>query len=163
MPVVTRGEREVSLRFDTFPGRARKRLEERIAALTTQLQSRVEARAPYLTGQLRSEIVERDFADNPNRVAGYVSVWAPGAKPDEYAKAAALEYGTNKPRRAFQRTNGIIDRVGKAHRRIVAKLSKPVRMEAFEYLRKPLAEMKPEIEAALNEALAETAAENPGG
>jgi hypothetical protein len=162
MPVVTRGEREVSLRLDTFPGRARKRIEERIAALTAQLQARVEAAAPYLTGQLRSEIVERDFADNPNRVAGYVSVYAPGI-PDAYAKAATLEYGTNKPRRSFQRTNGVIDRVGKARRRIVAKLSKPAHIEAFKYLRGPLAEMKPEIEASLNEALAETAAENPNG
>jgi hypothetical protein len=160
MPVVTRGEREVSLRFDTFPGRARKKIEERIGALTARLESRVEAAAPFRTGKLRGEITERDFADNPDRVAGYVSVFA-GSDSNEYAKAATLEYGTSKPRRAFQRASGIIDRLGLSKRRIVAKLSKPVRIDAFEYLRRPLEAMRPEIETELNEALAEAAAENP--
>lgn len=159
MAVVTRGEREVSARFDTFPGRARKKLESRIAALTAQLQARVIAAAPRLTGALRSEITERDFSDSPNRIAGYVSVYAPGIK-DAYAKAATLEYGTNKPRRIPDH-GGIFHRLGKGQKRIESRLTKPARIEAFRYLRGPLEEMKPEIELALNEALAETAAENP--
>jgi hypothetical protein len=161
MTVVTRGEREVSARFETFPTRARAKLEERIAALTQQLQVRVQAAAPFRTGKLRSEITKRDYADNPDRVAGYVSVYADGDS-NEYAKAATLEYGTNKPRRAFERTGaGVIARLGRSKRRIVAKLSKPVRIEAFKYLREPLADMKPEIELALNEAVAQAAAEQP--
>jgi hypothetical protein len=162
MAVVTRGDREVSIRFDTFPARARKKLEARIGALTAQLEARVRAAAPHRTGALRSEITERDFADSPSRIAGYVSVYAPGA-PTEYAKAATLEYGTSKPRRAFQRSSGIVARLVGSNKRIVARLSKPVRLAAFEYLRAPLEQMKPEIEVTLNEALAEAAAENTNG
>jgi hypothetical protein len=158
MPIVSRGDRELSLRFDTFPTRAHKRLEDKISALTEQLQARVEAASPVLTGLLRSEITPRDFADNVNRVAGYVSVFAHSS--NEYAKAATLEYGSSKPRREFQRTSsGILSRFGLRQQRIVARISKPVDIKAFRYLRGPLEQMRPEIEAGLNEALAEAAAE----
>lgn len=162
MSVITRGDREVSLRFDTFPVRAHKKIVKRVDALTEQLRVRVEAAAPYRTGDLRSEITARVYTNKPDRVAGYVSVFAPG-KPSEYPKAATLEYGSNKPRRIFERTSGIAARLGLQKRRIVGRLSKPVRLEAFAYLRGPLAQMKPEVELSLNEAIAETAAEDSSG
>jgi hypothetical protein len=155
--IVTRGDREISLRFDTFPARAHKRLEEKIGILTEQLEARVQAATPVLTGLLRSEVTPRDFADNVNRVAGYVSIFAHSS--NEYAKAATLEYGSNKPRHTSQRaSSGILSRFG-LKQRIADRMSKPVMIKAFEYLRGPLAQMKPEIEAGLNEALAEAAAE----
>lgn len=160
MAVVTRGEREISLRFETFPTRARQKIEERIVTLIEQLDARVQAAAPYRTGALRSEITERIYDNKPDRVAGYVSVFAPN-RPSEYPKAATLEYGTNKPRRMFERGGGIAARLGQRQRRIVNRVSKPARIEAFAYLRGPLEEMKPEIEAALNEAVAEAAADTP--
>lgn len=160
MAVVTRGEREISARFDTFPSRARQKLEERITALTEQLEARVEAAAPHRTGALRSEITSRVFANQSNRVAGYVSVYAPD-RPGEYPKAATLEYGSNKPRRMFERGGGIAARLGLRQRRIANRVSKPARIEAFAYLRGPLDQMRPEIEAGLNEAVAEAAAEEP--
>lgn len=158
MSVVTRGEREISQRFDTFPSRVRRKLEERITALITELNARVRAAAPFRTGDLRSEITPQVYDDAPNRVAGYVSVYAP-SKPSEYAKAATLEYGSNKPRRIFER-GGISARLGLRQKRIVARVSKPARIEAFKYLRDPLKDMQPEIVAGLEEAVAETAAED---
>lgn len=151
---VITGERELSLKFDTFPSRARQALEARITALTDALQARIEATAPVKTGKLRSEIADRVYADNPNRIAGRVSVYAPGAA-GEYAKAATLEYGSNKPRRIFKRGGGIAARVARGNRRIVERMSKPARIQAFRYLRNPLEEMRPEIEAELLQALSE--------
>ena len=157
--VVTRGDREISARFDVFPARVHKKLEERIGALTEALRARIEAVTPVKTGKLRSEITARVYAGEADRVAGYVSVFAPG-DPGEYPKAATLEYGTNKPRRAFDRASKIAALLGAPRRRIVGKLSKPVRIDAFAYLRGPLDQMRPEIEAALSEAVAEAAAED---
>ena len=91
MTVTTRGERELALRFETFPARARQKIESRITSLIESLQSRAEAAAPRLTGALQSEITGRVYGE-PNRIAGYVSVYAPGV-PREYAKAATLETG----------------------------------------------------------------------
>jgi hypothetical protein len=158
MAVVTRGEREMSLRLDTFPARARQRIEVRITALTAKLEALAREAAPHKTGELRSEITGRVYADSSSRIAGYVSVFAPG-NPKEYPKAATLEYGTDKPRRIFERGGGIAARLGLSQRRIASRVSKPARIEAFEYLRGPIEQMKPEIVLALNEALAETTAE----
>jgi hypothetical protein len=158
--VITRGDREISLRFDNFPTRAKQKIEERITLLTEQLKARVQAAAPRRTGALQSEITARIYSNKADRVAGYVSVFAPG-QPSEYPKAATLEYGSSKPRRTFEKTSGIAARLGLAQRRIAGRISKPVQIEAFAYLRRPLEQMKPEIELGLNEALAEATAEEP--
>ncbi len=157
MSVVTRGDREISIRFDTFPARARQKLDDRIRALTATLQERVQAATPFRTGLLRSEITPRVFDDSPTRIAGYVSVYA-GDRAKEYPKAATLEYGTNKPRRIADH-GGIFRRLGRGQRRIESRLTKSVHIEAFRYLRGPLEEMRPEIEAALDETMTEAAAE----
>jgi hypothetical protein len=150
MTVVTRGEREISQRFDEFPTAAHERLRQRITRLVDELQERAQAAAPERTGQLKSEITGRVFADNPQRVAGYVGIQAPSS--NDYAKAAALEYGVNKPRK-------IVARAGRAQRRIIERLSKTVHMRAFRYLRDSIEAMRPEIESELAAALNETAEE----
>jgi hypothetical protein len=158
MGVVTRGDREISLRFDTFPARAHDKLKERITELTTELEERVRAAAPVRTGRLRSEIKSQVYAsDSADRVAGYVSVSA-GGNSKEYAKAATLEYGSNKPRKLTDRGSRIMALFSRS-RRFERRLSKTPHIEAFRYLRGPLDEMRPEIEAGLEEALAETASE----
>ncbi len=157
--VVIKGARAIELRFGEFPAKAHQMIEQRITALTDVLQARIEAAAPVKTGRLRSEIKGRIYADQANRVAGYVSVYSPEGGSNEYAKAATLEYGTNKPRRAFSRLNKIEALLGQSKRRIIGKMSKPVHIQAFAYLRGPLEQMRPEIEAALNDAIAATVTE----
>lgn len=157
--VVLRGDTELSLRFDSFPQRARQRLEDRIASLTEALQARIEAAAPVRTGALRSEIKGRMYADNPNRVAGYVSVFAPGVA-SAYPKAATLEYGTSKPRRVYQR--GVATRLGRANRRVIQRISKPARIQAFRYLRGPFEDMEQSMRDELNSVLAELIDEDNG-
>lgn len=156
--VITRGDRELSLRFDAFPTQVHQRLVERITTLTESLQGRVEAAAPFKTGKLRSEIKPSLYGDQPTRVAGYVSIYAPGAQ-SEYAKAATLEYGSDKARRRFQK-GGIAARINGSKRRIVAKMTQPVRIQAFAYLRGPFDAMRPEIQAELEATLADVVAED---
>ena len=145
MTVVVRGEREVIQRFDQFPEFARTKLEKKIRSLIDTLQSRVQAAAPFKEGTLRSEIGSRVYADNPNRIAGYVGVYA--QDPREYPKAATLEYGSDAVRHRF----------AAAQARLVERVTRPVHIKAFEYLRGPFAAMIPEIEAGLAEALQEAA------
>lgn len=157
MTVTTRGERELTLRFDTFPARAHQRLEQRIGDLVAQLDAKSQAAAPVDTGRLRSEITEKVYGDSPDRVAGYVSVFAPG-NPKEYPKAATLEYGSDKVRKIYSNSRSMLDRFGRK-RRIVERMTKAAHIQAYKYLRAPLETMRGEIEAALDGALADVAAE----
>lgn len=156
--VTTAGDREIELRFDAFPEIARKKLRERIESLTDRLQGQSQQEAPRLTGQLRSEIIETMY-EGDERIAGYVSVYAPGSA-GEYAKAATLEYGSSKARRIFSRggdKGGPLGRLSK--RRTVDRMSKPARIQAFEYLRGPLEAMADVVNAELGAALDEATAE----
>ena len=149
--VVTRGDRELSLRFDKFPSKLQSKLELRIRGLTDELQSRIEAATPVKTGLLRSEEKSTVYQGD-NRVAGYVSIFAGNLK-GEYAKAATLEYGSNKTRK-------LSARLADPRRRLERRVSRAVHIEAFRYLRGPFEDMRPEIEAALEEVIAEAAAED---
>lgn len=153
MPTTTRGEREVALRFDTFPMRARKALEARIERIIDTLESRSQSAAPYRRGELRSEIHGRVFADQPTRIAGYVSVFA--RDTDGYAKAATLEYGSDKPRHHIQRL------LGGRRRRSLEAFTRPVHIKAYAYLRGPFAAMRGEIDQQLAEAMTQVEAEEP--
>lgn len=148
-----KGERELAVRFETFPQDARQRIEQRINAFVDRLQGRIQGAAPYRTGRLRSEIKGRVYSTQ-TRVAGYVSVYAPGA-PNEYPKAATLEYGSNKPRRAFERGGGLVARLTGSRRRIVSRISKPVHIDALRYLRGPFDDLAPEFRAEIDAALNE--------
>ena len=155
--MTTRGERELALRFESFPVQLHDKLLARITGLTAELESRIEAATPVgKTGKLRSEETQRIFGDVATRVAGYVGIYAPGGGSGAYAKAATIEYGTNKPRRAFEKRGSMVDGLYSPRRRIINKLSKPVHIEAFRYLRGPLEAMRSEIEAALAEVVSST-------
>lgn len=158
MGVTTRGDREISLRFEQFPARARGSIEARIRNLTDELDARIENAAPFRTGKLRSEITPSVYDDSPDRVAGVVSVFAPQAV-GEYAKAATLEYGSNKPRRIFDRSSSMMAKLLGSRRRVASRMTKPVHIAALAYLRGPFAEMEPEIQAELEAALAEATEE----
>lgn len=159
MSVIRRGDREISARFETFPDLAYGKLQSRIAALTAQLEERVEAATPFKTGLLRSEIkISMYGTREQRRVAGYVSVYA-GSNSAEYAKAATLEYGSNKPRKLAERKGSLIMRLTSSSRSLARRISKAPRIEAFRYLRGPFEQMETEIQAALDEALAEAVAE----
>jgi hypothetical protein len=162
MGVITRGEREIDLAFETFPTKAHELLAERITGIIDTLQARIEEAAPEKTGLLRSEIHERLYADLPQRVAGYVQVIAARDPEHEYAKAASLEYGVNKPRRVAERANRfetLTGRLERPHRLLAARLGSAVHMRAFRYLRGPIEQMRPEIEGELAEALNAAAGE----
>lgn len=151
------GEREVELKFDTFPQVIHSRLQQRITEIIETLQSNVEAARPVTpgkSGKLRSEVKARIY-NSQNRIAGYVSIYAPGSD-GEYAKAATLEYGSNKPRHAVER---IVGRMGRTRRRILDRISKPVHIEAFRYLRGPFDAMAPGIQADLESVVSEAASE----
>jgi hypothetical protein len=157
MAVMARGVRELGLRFDQFPTRARASLAKRISGLTERLLGRAQDAAPVRTGLLRTEIRARVFADKPDRVAGYVSVYAPSAPPGEYGKAATMEYGTHRARRIFARHGGLIIRLGRSRRRSVLRMTTVVHLEPRMYLRGALAGMREEIDRELAEAIAEAA------
>lgn len=159
MTVITRGDKELSLRFETFPAKVREKLKGRIRDVTERLAARIRAATPVKTGKLRSEETVEIYSDSPDRIAGYVSVFAPSGSSNEYAKAATLEYGTDKPRRHKDRSSIMSRLAGRPRRRILVAVSKPVHIEAFMYLRGPLAEMSPEIRAELDEAIEEAVVE----
>lgn len=154
--VTITGDRAAGARFDRFPVEARSNIVARIHALTDRLYDRVLAAEPFKTGRLKRETVVREFDDQADRVAGYVSIYAPGI-PGEYAKAATLEYGTDKARKVADR-GGMLMRITGSSRRIHARLSKPVHIEAKRFLRGPLEDMRDEVETELEAALEEAAA-----
>lgn len=154
MTVITRGEREISQRLDGFPSFLQRKLTDRIAALTEQLWEDVESVVPHRTGKLASEIASRLYSQ-PQRIAGYVSVYAPG-RPSEYPKAGALEYGWWA---APHPTSGVMSRLLGSNRRAKARTAGATHIAAARYLRGPLEALKPEAVAALDEAVAEAIAE----
>jgi len=163
--VTTRGANQLALRFDQFPTALHGKLEGRIGELTATLDDAVSTAAvdrfEHPTGKLQSEVAKRIYGDNPDRVAGVVSVYA-GGNANEYAKAATLEYGSNKPRKVASES-GVMMRINGSSRRIKARLSEPAVIRAYRYLRDPLEEMRPEIVAALTEAISETIAQDDIG
>lgn len=148
------GERSIELWLDSLPLEVHNALEVRLGELGENLRARVEAAAPRKTGRLKTEFTMRLYSEE-RRIAAYVSVYAPGLDA-EYPKAATLEYGTDRPRHAVER---IVDSMGKSHRRILDRISKPVHIEARRYLRGPFAEMLPDVQADLAAVVSEVAAE----
>src|SRR5690242_13577707 len=165
LKITMSGAREISRRLEDFPESLHDKLASRIRTVIEELWVRVEGVVPHRTGRLASEIAERVFSDAKYRVAGYVSVYAddPGPAPhNEYAKAATLEYGSDRPR-AIKSEHGVMTRLRGSSRRIKARMSKPVDIAARRYLRGPLDEMRPQITAMMEEAIAEAVAQANGG
>jgi len=165
MPVVITGDKSLSNRFGGFPKQAHDELMKAIRAMSVELQARIIAARPVTPGtqiahpHLRDEITAQAFGDNPSRVASYDSVFA-GADGNEYAKAGTLEYGSNKARRIFDKRGKIMTALFGKNRKIASRKTKVAHITAYRYLRDTFAAMRPEIEAALNEALAEAILES---
>lgn len=158
MAVVTRGDKEISLRFDQFPQQFKEALKSEIDELVAEALALSQKAAPRKTGKLRGELKGRTFIGE-TRVAGYVSVYA-GGDSNEYIKAATLEYGSKKPRRIFKKDVYTITKRGKK-RRAVDRFTRPAVIREFRYLRGPLADMQPEIKRRLQAVLeAQVAAAN---
>lgn len=162
MAFIVKGDKELSARFEEFPTVAHTRLGQAIRALTDELYARVLSSTPFKTGKLKSEDTERVFIDDPKRVAGYVSVYA-GADSNEYAKAAALEYGSNRGRKVYDK-GGAMEKLrnGKL-RRLAVGTTKPVHLAAYAYLRGPLADMQGQVQAELEAAIAQAIADSEQG
>lgn len=160
MTVTITGDRTLALKFDQFPDQARAALEVRITQFIDRIAAASEQHEPVSpgkTGRLRSEIKARVYTSK-DRIAGYVSIYAPGM-PGEYAKAAALEYGSDKPRHVFQRASRMTSMLTNSRRRMVMRVSKPVHLKAYRYLRGPFDDMLNELNAALAQALEDAVAE----
>jgi hypothetical protein len=150
MAVVTRGDKEISLRFDQFPQQCKEALKSEIDELVDELLARSQKAAPKKTGKLRGELKGRSFIGE-TRVAGYVSVYA-GNDSNEYIKANTLEYGSRKARRIFKKDVYTVTKRGKK-RRAVDRLTRPAVIREFRYLRGPLEEMQPEVKRRLQAVL----------
>jgi hypothetical protein len=154
-----KGFTELAARFEVIPQRAHDKMVERMQGLVDRLQARARAAAPLgKTGKLRASITGRVYSDTGSRIAGYVSIYAPDDPKKEYPKAATWEYGTSKPRK--MREEHFSAKLGRmSKRRLVARITKPVTIVARRYLRGTLEDMRPEIEAELAAALAESVEE----
>lgn len=160
------GERVLVAKYSEIPARTKRILRRRITTLARALQGGVRAaipvrkspRWPSALPALTQFIVSKVYADTPGRVAGYVSVYAPST-PAEYAKAATLEYGSNRPRAVADAERGVMRRLRGSSRRIKARLGKPAVIQAYRYLRGPLGDMRAEVTAALEEGIGEMVAE----
>jgi hypothetical protein len=168
MSVQLRGERgtenkgftELAARFEVIPKQLHAKIVERMQGLVDRMQARAREAAPLgKTGKLRASITGRVYADTSSRIAGYVSIYAPDDPKKEYPKAATWEYGTSKVRK--MRAERFSEKLGRmSKRRLVARITKPVIIVARRYLRGTLEDMRPEVEAEISAALAETVEED---
>lgn len=160
------GERVLLAKYSEIPARTRRILRRRIRTLAVTLQEAVRGaipirqspRWPSSLPALAQFIASKVYADNPNRVAGYVSVYAPST-PAEYAKAATLEYGSNRSRAVQDLKHGVWRRLRGSRRRLKSRLGKPAHIRAYRYLRGPLGNIRAEAISALEEGIAEMIAQ----
>ncbi len=162
-------ERELIAKFSAIPWRTRRILRRRIKTFVRTLRGNVQGtipvrqspRWPSSLPALAQFIKSKVYSDNPKRVAGYVSVFAPG-DPAEYPKAATLEYGSNRSRAVKDLKSGVWRRLRGSSRRIKARMSKPAHIRAYRYLRGPFDEMEAQAVAILEEGIAEMVAQEEG-
>ena len=161
-----KGDRQVGLRFETFPDALYDELRQEITALANELFGRVAAATPELTGKLRSQERLRIFAD-PNRITGYVDI-AGGKGSNDYAKAGALEYGSKGKPTKVSAHHMRLDHhwsimLAAPETVMVTKLgedySRTPNIEEFAFERGPLEAMQPEILARLSAVVEKAAAE----
>ncbi len=155
------GDRQVGLRFDNFPDALYEDLRSEIDALSSELFTRVQAATPSLTGQLRSQERERLFTD-PNRITGYVDI-AGGKGSQDFAKAAALEYGAHKATKVKAHAMGLdhhwAEKLAAPEQVLVEAYVRTPNIQEFAFERGPLAQMQPEVIARLNAVVEKAVAE----
>lgn len=145
------GERQAALRFEEFPNELHAELLAEIESLTAELYGRVEAQIPSKSGRLRAQADMRIF-DDPERISGVVSIH--GERSNDYAKAAALEYG------AFNRHGVAQHRMWLDHfwslklsrpiRVLVGAYSRTANISEHRFLRGPLEQLRGEAIDRLN-------------
>jgi hypothetical protein len=146
------GARQVGLRFDEFPDRLYDDLRVTIDDLSRQLFGLIRAKTPDLSGRLLGQERLRLFADK-NRITGYVDIAGEGSQ--DFAKAAALEYGSKG------KSTGVKAHGMRLDHYWATQLARPrmVMVEAYNrtpniaeaaFERGPLATMAPEIAVRLN-------------
>jgi hypothetical protein len=155
------GERQVGLRFDEFPTQLYTDFQKEIAALGEELLDRVEAATPELTGRLRGEERLRVFSD-PNRITAYVDIAGEKGSQD-FAKAAALEYGAHKATKVKAHTMRLdhvwAEKLNEPMTVLVADYSRTPDIDEVAFERGPLASMQSEAVARLNAVVARATAQ----
>ena len=156
------GMRRVEIHFDEFPKHVHDRLKDAIESYTEILYARIEEATPSRTGKLRSQERARVFADNPNRVAGYIDIDAEKGS-GAFAKAAALEYGAHNSTKvsshAMRLDHYWSDRLAAPTTVLVGAYTRTANIVAQRFMRDPTAEMQPQITAALHAAVEEAEVE----
>jgi hypothetical protein len=152
------GDREIDLRFETFPERARAALEARIGGLTQSLLARVKGDEPEKSGRLKGETVA-GVRSSKYRVTGTVRVAA--RDQSEFGKAGALEYGSKgdvQVRAHAIQLGHVFHRLIAPTAVLVAAYTRQPAIAARRYLEEPLAGMREEAIEAMREAISEALA-----
>ncbi len=155
------GVRQVGLRFDEFPDALYADLKQEIDALSIELLARIEAATPDRTGRLRSQERLRLFTD-PNRITGYIDIAGDKGSQD-FAKAAALEYGAHNPTKVAahdMKLDHFWDKkLAEPVTVLVEAYNRTPDIAEFAFERGPLAAMQPEVVARLNAVVAKSTAQ----
>lgn len=150
------GDRRVTLRFTEFPQRAHDRLLERITSITEELEAAVVANEPNRTGALRRS-TQAAVYDQPNRIAGYVSIRA------DFGKAAALEYGAHASTKVSAHTMRLdhvfAEKLAAPLSVVVAQHERTVNIAEHAFLRGALGPRQADIQAQLAAAIVEAETE----
>jgi hypothetical protein len=152
--VAITGDREVGIKFDTFPAQCHDELLAVVQADTPQLASRVASAAPSLTGKLRSEVSHAVF-DDKTRITG--AVFIRGKDGNDFAKAGALEFGAHGRAKvkAHEATLDHVfgERLDAPMKVMVEAYSRQTNIAARRFERGPLADMASKIEGDLQAAV----------
>ncbi|MDB5358853.1 MAG: hypothetical protein JWO51_150 [Rhodospirillales bacterium] len=152
------GDRQASVRFDTFPEKARAALLAKIRELTPKLETAVIAVVPVDKGKLLSE-VHAYVDDDKNKVSGKVKVIIPGGGA-EAGKVMALEYGAHKSftvKAHAMRLDHFWGLAVAPTAVMVAAFVRTPNIQQHDFLRGPLAAMRSEILEGFAQALTQAA------
>lgn len=155
------GDRQVGVRFETFPDALYEDLRKEIDSLSIELLARVEAATPDRTGRLRSQERVRVFTD-PTRITGYVDVEGSKGSGD-FAKAGALEYGAHRTTQVRAHSMALDHhwalQLAAPETVLVDAYSRTPNIAEHAFERGPLAAMQPEVVSRLNAVVEKAVAE----
>lgn len=157
MRISIAGDNRVGLRFEQFPDALRADLLREISALTAELLGRVRAATPDRTGKLLAQETMRVFSDK-DKISGKVDIAS--SNPQDFRKAAALEYGsTGKPvavrSHAMALDHFWSTRLASPITVLTKAYSRTPNIAETAFERGPLAQMQPEINARLEAIVAD--------
>lgn len=145
--------RNVTLRFDEFPQQARERLSQVIHSATNRLQGLVRNAVPKHSGRLASEITSR-VNEYENAIVGIVFV--KGKNRNDFAKAAALEYGAHgsaEVKSHQSKLDHYFSRPIDTIQVMVGSHSRKLNIKEHDYLRGPEANVASDVLADMRQAL----------